>query len=785
MTLGLGFTGHVSIWLAMAFNVVAGICFLMVARGNRTYQNLARLSYNFFMLFVTVAVAYLFYLFFSHDFAFKYVFDYSDRSLSFFYLLSAFWGGQEGTYLLWLFLSGLFGYILQSRGAQYKNHAMVIYTGINFFFLLLLLKLSPFAPLEFFAEDGAGLNPLLQDAWMVVHPPVIFVGYAMAAVPFALAMAALLTNDFSAWIKRSFPWVAITALMLAAGNVMGGYWAYKTLGWGGYWAWDPVENSSLVPWLVSLALIHGLLVERRSGALRKTNILMTALLFVLVIYGTFLTRSGVLSDFSVHSFVDLGVNNYLIAFLLTSVLFTLVLFIPRIRSIGGAPLNYNYYGKQFLLFAGMLCLFIFSMIVLFWSSLPILSSLVTDQPRAADLSTYNDFALPLAVVFSLLLAASPYATYNSFVPARWKIKLLAAAVISAVVGFGLFYAVLGTGVVFAVLFTVVITGMVMYLLKAEMLTGLLPALVMFILTLVLSLVLGVGDYMYLLYFALAAMVIVSNLIAAVGFLPGRWKNMGGQLTHFGFGIMLIGILGSSAFSTSEKLVIPRGENQAVYDLAIGYEGMEHDISYPKNQLILNIEKGGSQYQARPELYYSQRMNGIMRKPFIRRSLLNDYYLSPEQVQEMGHAGGLHLARGGSQKVGPFTVTFNGYEMSEHGAADGGMRVVALVSITDGDSTYSVQPAKQVISDAEGHSTFMDMPASFGENGANAVFLDKIEADQGAVLLSIPGLTDQMPPDQLIIDVSKKPMINLVWAGTTIIMIGGIIAFYRRRSELYS
>jgi len=353
--MGLGFPGHLSIFLAFGFNLLAGIFFFLLARGKGNYQNLAKYSYSVFTLATTVAVVYLFYLFFSHNFAFKYVFEYSDSRLPFIYILSGFWGGQEGTYLLWLFLNALFGFIIIRSGGQYRNYAMVIFSLVNFFLLLLLLTLSPFAPLDFYAEDGAGLNPLLQDPWMAVHPPVIFVGYAMAALPMILALAALITKDYSSWVKRSFPWAAMTAIMLGAGNIMGAYWSYKTLGWGGFWAWDPVENASLIPWFTSLALLHGLIIEKRTGALRKTNLLMSAFVFVLVVYGTFLTRSGVLADFSVHSFVDLGANNILVVFLAVFVLLTFAFFIPRIKSIGNTPLTYNFYGREFVLFAGMIC----------------------------------------------------------------------------------------------------------------------------------------------------------------------------------------------------------------------------------------------------------------------------------------------------------------------------------------------------------------------------------------------------------------------------------------------
>lgn len=285
---------------------------------------------------------------------------------------------------------------------------MAVFSLINLFLLSILVRLSPFALLPTPAADGLGFNPLLRDPWMVVHPPVIFVGYTMAAVPLSIALSALLTQDYSDWVRRVFPWVAVCSLMLGAGNILGGYWAYKTLGWGGYWGWDPVENSSLVPWVISLALLHGLILERRNGALRKTNLLLAAFVFLLVVYGTFLTRSGILADFSVHSFVDLGVNIYLVSFMVLFALMSLALFGSRVRSIQSALVNYHCFGRQFSMFAPLVVLFIFGIVVLFWSSLPILTSAISSEPRSANIPTYNSFALPLMIVMAYLLMLSPF-----------------------------------------------------------------------------------------------------------------------------------------------------------------------------------------------------------------------------------------------------------------------------------------------------------------------------------------------------------------------------------------
>ncbi|RKX22061.1 MAG: hypothetical protein DRP35_02845 [Candidatus Zixiibacteriota bacterium] len=774
--------GDLLIFLALVFNLISGVAFFMTARGNSSYENLARKAYNYFTGCAILMFAYLYYLFFSYNFAIKYVYEYSDRSLSFFFTLAAFWAGQEGTYVLWVTLSALFGYIILKYGDQYRNYAMVAYATVNAFFLTLMTSLSPFAMLGGVPPDGLGLNPLLHDPWMVVHPPVIFIGYAMAAIPFSLAISALIINDYSSWVKKAFPWTAITALMLAGGNILGAYWAYKTLGWGGYWAWDPVENSSFIPWFIALALIHGMIIERRSGALKRTNILMAAFGFILVIYGTFITRSGVLSDFSVHSFVDLGINIYLIGFLAFYIFITLILFLMRTAKIESKPLNYNFYGKEFSLFAGMNLLFLFGIVVLFWTSLPILTTYFTNNPRAADVATYNSFALPFAILYALFLTAAPLLNYKGFVPKNWKRKLIISSISSAVVGFGLFYFVLGTAISFAVVFTLVITGLVMYLMKSDLLGQLKWSLGAFVLTILICYVLDVTDYSYILYLASASLFIVSNLISMFSYLPSRWKLSGGQLTHFGFGLMLLGILGSSAYSTDERLVIPRGETKEAYDLKISYQGMENEITVPMNKLLLTYDEGDGEQDAHPQLYYSERLNGIMKKPFVLKRWDEDLYFSPEQVQELSSSRGIKLREGESYKYQDYNFTFEGFTMGDHSEQQNSMSVVAKLKVEHNGSTEFLEPIKVYETDQNGKQNQIDFPANFGDDNNYSVEIADIEASQGAVIFTFPGLMEIGPPDRLIMTITKKPIINLVWAGTILILLGTLVMYFRRRSE---
>jgi len=774
--------GDLLILFGFGLNLLVGFSFWRVAIGRRSAESLAVRAYYAFVGCALLALAYLFYLFLSHNYGVRYVAAYSDSALGFFYKISALWAGQEGTYLLWLVLSALFGLVIIKRGGIYRDWAMVIFSVVNLFFLFILTRLSPFAMSLPAPADGAGLNPLLQDPWMVIHPPVMFIGFAATAVPFALSLAAMIIKDYSQWVKRVFPWVVVSALMLGLGNVLGGYWAYKTLGWGGYWAWDPVENTSLIPWFTSLALMHGLLIERRTqGGLRKSNLLLSALVFILVVYGTFLTRSGVLADFSVHSFVDLGTNIYLVGFLIIFVVMTLTIFLARMGTTGRVPIEYNFYGRDFTLVAATVLLFAFSMIVLFWSSLPFLTSVFSSQPRAADLSTYNDYALPMAILYALILAVSPLTRTERWTPSSWPKRLAIVAAVAVVIGAGFYFLDKSATLVFVAVLGLVITGLGMYLMKPDWRRRLIPALVAMVAGLAISIAVGVHNPLYLLLFAVAPMAIVSNLTAMAGCVPHRWQAAAGHLTHLGFGIMIIGVLASSAFATSQQVILSTDHGGESYGVQLDYLGMANDIMHPKNELILTLDDGSGAQEARPELYYSRRLDGIMKRPYIKRYLLKDLYLAPQQVQP-AEEGGLQFTKGETREVNGYGLTFLGFEMGSHAGSADQLRVKTILEVDHAGVIDTLTPALFMTTNQYGDVEYISEPAFLDSDSTKPINVEKIMADQGAVMLDVPGM-DKGKPEALVLDVTNKPMINLVWIGTTIILLGCVVSYVRRRKEL--
>ncbi|MCK5125148.1 MAG: cytochrome c biogenesis protein CcsA [candidate division Zixibacteria bacterium] len=717
--------GELLIALALACAVVSTFSYFLTIRGYKKYESLGQISYYYFTVIVLSASALLFYYFLSGDYSYKYVYDYSASQMNTFFLIAAFWGGQQGTYLLWLAFLALFGYFLLFRTEQYKTYSMFFYGIILIFFSTMLMILSPFEKLPFPQPDGAGLNPLLMDYWMVIHPPVMFIGYAAAALPFVIALSALFTNKYKGWLKIIFGPVILVSTALAAGNIMGAFWAYKTLGWGGYWGWDPVENSSLIPWLISLALIHGLVLERDNGAMRKTNLFLSLSVFVLVIYGTFLTRSGVLADFSVHSFVDLGANGVLISFMIGSALVALLLFLYRFLEIKGPSVNLSITSRPFTLIFSVWVLSLIAVIVLAGTSWPLITGLF-GTAGAVDTDVYNRIVYPLAILMGIFLSIAPFAPWKGSAVSLLIKKLLIPIIASvAITTTSFFY--------------------------------------------------GVESVTDLLYIFSASLAMTANLRILITFIPRELHKAGPQLAHFGFSLMLLGILGSSAYATSEKLAINRDESATAFGMNITYQGMANEITTTDNKLLLAVTDNGLEYQATPQLYWSSRMGGMMKKPHISRHLMYDIYFSPEQIQDMSDQNGVAVGKGEIIQLGGYQLKFNEFDQGEHDMGSS-MRFGAVLEVKDSlGNSELITPA---LSFDQGKVQYLDVPLMEGVTDFD-VRLEQINADNGSIVLSVKGLTPNLPKDRLILEVSKKPTMNFLWAGTILLVLGSLISLRSR------
>lgn len=332
--------GYFSLIFALMFAAYSGLSSIFGVKGQRgelvaSSENAAIAVWGF----LTLASVALVYALVSRNFQVEYVAQYTNRSLPLIYTLTAFYAGQEGSLLLWAWLLSLFSSIViwqnREKNRELLPYATLVLMAITFFFLLLLVFVTnPFNKLPTTPPDGQGLNPLLQNPGMIFHPITLFLGYVGFTVPYAFAMAALITGRLGeVWIKTTRQWTLISWFFLTLGNLLGAQWAYVELGWGGYWAWDPVENASFMPWLVATAYLHSVMIQERRGMLKVWNIVLITLTFLLTIFGTFITRSGIIA--SVHTFGQSSLGWLFLAFLgiLILVSFNLLMNrLPQLRS---------------------------------------------------------------------------------------------------------------------------------------------------------------------------------------------------------------------------------------------------------------------------------------------------------------------------------------------------------------------------------------------------------------------------------------------------------------------
>ncbi len=697
---------------------------------DKSYHKYA--AYLFIVFAVLVVLLSLFFLMqiLNHNFAIEYVYGYSSVNLDFFLLLSTFWAGQVGTFVLWLFFTVIVGLFLLRVKWEHKDKLIFFFLLTAVFLIVLMLVKSPFKPLNTEAmgippehlplQDGRGLNPLLQNFWMIIHPPIVFLGYVLIAVPFAFALAALAANNFSDWAKKSFPWSLLSLGVLGLGIFLGGYWAYETLGWGGYWAWDPVENSSLIPWLTNLALVHGLLMERRSGAFRKTNLALALISFILVIYGTFLTRSGILQEFSVHSFTEPGKVLYWIMIIFMAA-FTVLCAVLFLRGMSALKKKTSESGSQpwyeTLMIIGALFAILLAVLTWVGTSWPVITTIL-GKPSNVTQTFYNSVALPIAIIMAILTAISSLYLYIT----RGKNYFVARIIIAAVCA----------------------------------LIGAIVAVIMGV---------HVVRHIALIYASIFA--IMANLMALAAMPNKRLSNIGGNLSHMGFGIILIGFLASTVFAQSSGVIKLRGnENTELLGLNCRFLGLGDDFLSSDNRAEIEVTSKTGKYTARPAFYQDPYSNQTVINPYIHKTLLYDTYYSPQQYFPKYTT--LTLAKGDSNRAFGLDLKFTDYVMDSHDES-GASRVGAALNVTVGDSVYTVIPYFLASTGRGGGEAYAKIPDSDYK-----IYLDRILADDKMIIIDVVGIGD------LSLEVARKPLINLVWFGSIIIVLGSLLAFFKRK-----
>ncbi len=511
----------------------------------------------------------LFYALISRDFSLHYVVNYTSSDLPFFYTITAFWAGQAGSLLFWVWLLSIFLVVVvwQARrgNRQLLPYILATNLGVIFFFVLLLVFYSnPFAKLHVTAGEGRGLNPLLQNPGMVFHPPLLFLGYVGFTIPFSFAIAALITGNLGdKWIKSTRRWTLFSWFFLTLGNLTGAAWAYVELGWGGYWAWDPVENAAFMPWLTSTAFLHSVMIQEKRGMLKKWNIVLIVLTFALTIFGTFITRSGIIS--SVHSFGVSRIGPFFLVFLAIVISGSIALLLFRLPALKGRDRLDSLLSKESSFLFNNLILVSMAFAIFWGTVFPLISEALTGDKISVGPPFFNQVIVPIGLFLLLLIGVCPLIAWHRASFSNFKKSFLIPTIISLI-----------GGIVLLIVFA--ITGVYVFLYLT------LSIFVTF--TILVEFYRGVKARRQA-----KGGNVFSNLWVLV--IRNR-RRYGGYIIHLGVVMIVLGITGSSGFKQEKVMNLKRGEKSNFGSYVIMYEDFSNYTTENKEvtQAVLGVYKHG-------------------------------------------------------------------------------------------------------------------------------------------------------------------------------------------------
>jgi cytochrome c-type biogenesis protein CcmF len=814
----LGNLGHFFVVVAFISALLSAV-FYAKSSANRS---LGRAFFVTHTLSVLGVFTTLFVIIQGHYYEYAYAYEHSSNSLPLRYMVSCFWEGQEGSFLLWMVWNALLGIVLIFTAKKWERGVVAIMALSQVVLTAMILGVdvvgiyklgsSPFellrdkmqAPLFSMPNyldnliDGTGLNPLLQNYWMVIHPPTLFLGFALTIVPFAFAVTSLFQKEYRAWIKPALPWALAGGMILGAGIIMGGFWAYESLSFGGYWAWDPVENASLVPWLLLISGIHLMLIKKVTNSSTIASYTLVISSYIMVLYATFLTRSGVLGETSVHSFTDLGLAGQLMQFVVLFIwlpiiavtesaakrwyiiipVSILVLVLPFYTKISFYPLlilsllglawfvlnlnkninNHasedNILGREFWMFIGSLMLVLSALQVLVGTSKPVFNKIFGTNmvPPEDVVGYYNMYQMPIAIVIAILMAITQFFRYKNTPNTQKLIKeIVVSLLISVVLTFG---------------------GIFLFEISNPMFVVLMFA----------------GFY-----------ALVGNLAYIILYVRSIQLS-GSSIAHIGFGLMLLGVLVSSAkkqvitadFSGQmgnfdekarrENMLLIKNEPTRLGDYMVTYQGDSvsgEDIYFKVNYQSIDGEES---FTLLPNTQINEDMGGILPNPDTRHYLTYDVYTHitslPKPLTDSIDWKNIKeypIKKGDSIQTNNGTVIFTGVEQSD-GKSIGLKNTTlakALLTIKQGNNELSAAPIFGINS-----NTYFSIREEVAEAGLRFGFeIRPTENNQPEAILEIAETTPQ--PKFIVMKGIVFPYINLLWLGTILMVIGFGIATWNR------
>ena len=595
---------NVCLILAMIFTIYGIFTSLLSVSGQRDYLLVSaeRSLYAVFGYIILASFCLTLFLAAS-DFRIEYVASYTSSTLPLFYKVSAFWAGQKGSLLLWSLLLTAFSSLAIYQNRR-RNHDLVPYLiaillAVNLFFLFLLIFISnPFESLPRPPREGMGLNPLLQNPGMVFHPPSLYIGFVGFSIPFAFAMAAIIKrrrdND---WIRSTRRWTLFAWVFLTLGNLLGAQWAYVELGWGGYWAWDPVENAALMPWLTGTAFLHSVMIQEKKGMLKIWNMILIITTFLLTIFGTFLTRSGIIS--SVHAFTQTGIGSYFVIFMILIVIFSVGCLFRRLDLLKSKSQFDSILSRESSFLFQNVILIGAAFAVLWGTIFPMISEAVRGTPITVGALFFNQIMVPIGIILLLLIGVGPLIAWRKASLGNLKKNFLIPLLATLVAGVVLYFK-LPERQYYPILSFMLITFVVMTIL-IEFYRGTTARRK------------STGSGVFQAFFTLI------------------WKGKrryGGYIVHLGVIFLYIGITGS-AFNLEREVTMEPGETLSIKNYTLRYDSLKNQTDEHKTSVTATLQllnDGESIAVLKPQRNFYRQSEQSTTEVAIYSTLLEDVYV---------------------------------------------------------------------------------------------------------------------------------------------------------------
>lgn len=817
----------------------------------QNWLNLGRLSFYGHSVTLLLSVLLLFYMIASHLFEYNYVWKYSNMQMEAKYIFSCFWSGQQGSFMLWAFWGMVLGNLLIKRSKEWEAGVMMVFALVQAFIYSMLLGVyfgefrigdSPFLLIrqlpeninmpwtqmtdylsrisEF--EDGTGLNPLLQNYWMTIHPPTLFLGFASTLVPFAFAFTGIIKKDFYGWVKPALPWTYFSVMILGVGILMGGAWAYEALSFGGFWAWDPVENASFVPWLTLVGGAHVMLVTKNSKRSAYSAMLLIMLSFILVLFSTFLTRSGILGESSVHSFTGSGMLTQLLFYLLFffCMMVAALLLNKQLRQLYISisllcytlgfmdiiPLSWiltafsvttitlmiwayqkffpkteeeAWLSKEFWMLLGALVLGLSAIQITCSTSIPLVNKVFdTSFDAFTDLQKrnefYNTWQTPFAIIVAFLLGVSQFLNYKN---TNWKMLLRK-----------MFF----------------------------------PVILASILTLLVNLSPEFKnvDFIYWLLVFASSFVISSNFSYFIKILKGNINKAGSVIAHIGFGMILLGVVISTAgsieisenssgidvsllnedFDNHENILLTKGDTLKMENYFVTYRGkyqkgvnLFYEVGYYDvlwNEAEETYKVGDSLFTLYPFVQLNEKFGNVPEpgtKHFLKKDIFThikwaDLSMNPTNTNPIDddYMGESEVTLRLNEKfkhenlIGHFTnirIIESPVEKMEMGLNEGDIVVQTTFEISEVSTPsqiHTVKPLFIIRNESE-----ILAPSTHLENLDIKFRILRLENQENTLTLGL------MEREYIVMEAIVFPYINILWTGCIIMALGCIIAIRSR------